>query len=214
MNELVFFLHVAMVTLFAHIALRMGKSALAAMAALLGVLANLFVSKQTLLFGLEVTCADAYAVGGFLALNLYQERYGKDEAKKLIWISFLALALFGIMATIHLLYKPSGSDWAHAHFSPILRHSPRIVIASFITYFIVQRLDVEIFGWLRKKIGSFPTALFFSLLISQVFDTVLFSALGLYGLVTSLVQITLFSILIKWIIVGSMTLMTRLRRAV
>ena len=214
MNEALFFLHVGVITLFAYVALAMGQRALAMYGALLSVLANLFVTKQVVLFGLDVTCADAYAVGGFLSLNLFQERFGKSATKKLIWVNFFALGVFAVLSFIHVLYLPSSSDWAHTHFAPLLQHSPRIVGASFITYFVVQRIDVELFGFLRNRIGSFGLTLFCSLMVSQVIDTVLFSFLGLYGILSHLVQIALFSILIKWVIVATMSVLGRFRRAV
>jgi uncharacterized integral membrane protein (TIGR00697 family) len=59
--------------------------------ALLAVIANLFVLKQTVLFGLHVTCSDVYVIGSMLSLNLLQEHYGQREGQRAIWITFLAM---------------------------------------------------------------------------------------------------------------------------
>ena len=91
MNELIFFAHVIIISLFTIFSLKISKEALVAFIALYCVLANLLVLKQITLFGLHPTASDAFSVGAILGLNLLQEYYGKITAKKAIWTCFLAL---------------------------------------------------------------------------------------------------------------------------
>ena len=204
MNELIFFLHIAAVALASLWALRLGAAALIALIALESVVANIFVVKQTTLFGLFVTCSDVYIVGSLLALNLLQEFFGKESAKKAVGISFFAMAFFVVMAKLHLLYSPSGFDATHSAFTQILAHTPRIILASIVVYYITQRLDIRVFAWLRRRLGEQRLSLRvgLSLVISQSVDTLLFSFLGLYGLVANLTDIVLMSLLIKAIAIS------------
>lgn len=200
MNELILIFHVAAVLVFALMALRLGKSSLIALIALQGVLANLFVVKQMALFGFSVTCSDVFAIGGILSLNLLQEYFGKEAAKEAVRISFLALLFFGAMSQIHLLYVPTAFDGTQGAFQTIFSSSLRIVAGSIATFYLVQKFDVHFFGLLK---GKLPVRIAISLFCSQLLDTVLFSFLGLYGIVESIFDVVLVSFLIKCLIIGA-----------
>ncbi len=208
MNELLFFTHIAFVLGFALIALRSGKVALVSFVALQAVLANIFVLKQTQLFGLSVTCSDVFAVGGMLSLNLLQSRYGADAAKRAVSISLATLLFFVLMSQIHLLYAPTAADATHAAYATLLETTPRLIGASVVTFYIVQRWDVWFFSQL--KWGRFGI----SLLVSQALDTALFSFLGLYGQVSSLFDVIAFSFLVKSIVIGCSSLFLALSQKV
>lgn len=198
MNELVFIGHIWIVIGFALLSLRLGSAGLTAFIALQGVLANLFVVKQMNLFGFSVTCSDVFAIGGILSLNLLQEYFGKEAAKRAVKISLGALLFFAAMSQIHLLYQPTDLDTTHDSFANIFSSSLRIVAASLSTFFIVQQFDVRFFSILK---GKLPVRIAISLFTSQLLDTVLFSLLGLYGLVESLFDIILMSFIIKCMII-------------
>jgi uncharacterized integral membrane protein (TIGR00697 family) len=198
-NELVFLLHIFVVIGFVLGALRLGKSALIAFIALQGVLANLFVVKQMELFGFAVTCSDVFAIGGILSLNLLQEYFGKEAAKQAVKISVVTLLFFAFMSQIHLFYSPAVFDTTQEAFRAIFSQSLRIVFASLGTFYLVQQFDVRFFSVLK---GKFPVRVAISLVCSQLLDTVLFSFLGLYGLVESVFDIILVSFLIKCLIIA------------
>ncbi len=202
MNELIFILHIFSALFFLGVAVRLGKMALGVYIALSGVLANLFVVKQIELFGFHVTASDVFAVGGILGLNLLQEIYGSEEAKKAVRASLAALILFACMSQVHLLYSPSTFDSTHGSFVSILSSAPRIVAASIGVYYLVQRLDVLFFKFMRTGLKHFGIRVLFSLLISQALDTVLFSFFGLYGIVESLADIMILSYAVKCAIIA------------
>ena len=210
MNELIFLCHIGAVSALIFLAARLGKEALIALFALMVVTANLFVIKQVSLFGLDVTCTDVFIIGSMIALQLIQEYFGKDLAKKTIWIGFFGLLFFGVMSLFHLGYDPILADQTHSSYAIILKQNPRILAASFITFIIVQRLDIFIFGALKKRLPNAPlfarSAL--TLVPTQLIDTILFSYLGLYGLVISIPSIILVSTLIKILIMLTMSPMT------
>lgn len=198
-NELIFILHASLVSLTALGALAFGRTALVAFICIQCILANLFVLKQTTLFGLNATAADAFTIGATLGLNLLQEYFGKAITRKAIWINFFFLVFFAAISQIHLCYIPSIFDTTQHHFSSLLGFMPRIVVASFTVYLIAQLVDYVLYGWLKKIWPSRFLALrnFTSIAISQLIDTVLFSFLGLYGIVENIGEIIMMSYAIK-----------------
>ncbi|HEX2579790.1 MAG TPA: queuosine precursor transporter [Rhabdochlamydiaceae bacterium] len=200
MNELIFVLQSAIVigTLFG--AARIGKEALIALAVLLTVLANVFVLKQISLFGWNVTCSDAFAIGGIFGLNMLAQSHGKDVAKKTIWISFFGMLFYVALSQIHLLFVASPHDTSQDHFTYLLKPAPRLLIASLVTFFIVQQFDVRLYQLLSKF--SWQVKSLFCLLISQALDTVLFSLLGLYGIIHDFTSMMVVSYLVKTAVIG------------
>lgn len=181
------------------VALRLGKEALIALIALLAVLANLFVVKQISLFGFNATAADAYAVGCMLGINLLQEYYGKPTAKQAVLISFFVSIIFTVSSQVHRLYLPFVHDTTHHAFETILCCTPRIVIASLISYCIVQLCDIKLYGFLKAHLNNrwYLIRNYGSVSVSQLLDTVLFSFLGLYAIVDNIWHIIFVSYVIK-----------------
>lgn len=201
MNEFLFFFHILAVLICLALSLRQGQMALGIYVALTGVFANLFVVKQIKLFGMHATASDVFTIGGILGLNLLQELYGTDVAKKTIRASFFALLFFATMAFIHLLYAPSLLDQTHHSYAQILSPAPRIVLASISVYYLVQRFDLIFFSFLKRFIPRFGIRVILSLLVSQALDTLLFTFLGLYGLVASLFEVMVVSYIVKSVII-------------
>lgn len=210
MNEYIFLLHLLLSACLLWPFLRLGKEALFAWVTLQPILANLFVLKQVALFGFTVTCSDVYAVSSALGLNLLQEQYGKECAKKAVWASFLLLVFFVIMAFWHLLYYPSASDYTHNAYSAILSSTPRLVAASVASFLCVQWFDLQFYAYLRaqrEKLSLFGRNII-SLTMSQFIDTLLFTFLGLYGIVSELFDVFLVSFCIKLAIAILLSLTT------
>ncbi|MBS0585785.1 MAG: queuosine precursor transporter [Verrucomicrobia bacterium] len=211
MNEAIFFIHILVLILFTYLALRVGREALLALCALEWVLANLFVTKGIVLFSLHVTPTDAYAIASLLGSNLLQEYFGREEAKKSLRISLVLLLFFTAMSIFQIGYLPSSLDEMDGAFRSILMTTPRIALSSIISFLVTQRVDIELFGYLRKRL-SLRTAMLCSLAVTQALDTALFSVLALYKVVPSLTSIMLFSYAIKMITLVSMTVLTPLQR--
>lgn len=207
MNEALFLFHVVLVVGFGCVALKMGKGTLSAWVALQAVLANLFVLKQICFFGFHVTCSDVFAIGSIFGLNLLQEYFGKDAARKALWGCFFAMLFFVAMAQIHLFYAPSPWDTSQEAFEAILSSSPRLLLVSLGVFFLVQQIDVRLFGYLKERCPWIPVAFRngTSLVVTQFLDTVLFSILGLWDLVASLSDIIIISFCIKLAVIALMT---------
>ena len=208
MNELLFLTHAFIVIGFVMAALRYGNGySLVSLVAIQAILANLFVVKQMQLFGMTVTCSDVYSIGCILSLNLLQEYYGKDLAKKAIQISFLGLIFFTAMSQIHLWYLPAASDSTQSSFQTIFAATPRIIFASIFVFYFVMKLDLTFFAWLKTRFSgnSFAQRVGLSLLLSQLVDTILFSIIGLYGIVESVFDIILISFFVKCLMIACST---------
>lgn len=203
MNELFFLLQLFLILLFTYGAFRLGEGALITAVSTHALMANLFVLKQISFFGFEVSCSDGFAVGSILGLNLLREHFGKKSAKKAISICFFFMIFFVVMSQMHLLFSPSIYDTSHAAYQLLLSPAPRLLIASLLVFYLIQHLDVRLFSWISHRLPLSPFSIrsSLSLVISQLFDTVLFSFLGLYGMVAKLSHIIFISFFIKIFII-------------
>lgn len=210
MNEFLFFLQVFLVFLFTWVIGRYGKELLAGWMGLLAILANLFVSKQIVLFGLEVTASDVFAVGLFLSLNMIQEFWGSESGQKAVKTTLLLQVFFLVLAQIHLAFIPSSLDQSQFAFEQILGAYPRILAASLFTLWLVQKWDLLFFGFLKVKFShlSFSVRNLICLFVSQALDTFLFTLLALSGTSANLIDIMILSYLIKALLIGLTPLIT------
>lgn len=196
------------------IALRLGKEALTSTFCLFLVLANLFVMKQIDFFSFTITSSDAYTIGGFLLLNFLQHFYGQKTAEKAILIGFFTLVIALIFNQFQLLYKPSIHDTFHASYQKILAPSLRINLASLSVGLLAQLLDAKLQRVFKTKWENAPLSilLFAPIVISQFFDTVAFSFIGLFGLMHNLSHIILISYLTKLMMIFCMSFFVKISK--
>lgn len=208
-NELIFIFQLLTIVSAIAISSFLGCAILIGTILMQSVLANLFILKQINLFGLEVTATDAYAVGAMLGLNLLRELYGKKLVKKTIGFLFGALIFYVICCYIHLAFIPSVNDYMHGNYCALLEITPRLLFASLCSFFLSQVLDYFLYGFLRTYYKNYLLmANYGSLLISQFFDTLLFSYLALGGIVSSVGEIIFFSYSIKIFVILTITPLT------
>ncbi len=128
-------------------------------------LSNYLVQFPINYFGLENLLtygAFSYPVA-FLITDLSNRRYGKNIAKKIVYLGF-ALGIF-----LTLYFSTNYSDLI----------SIRIAIGSGTAFLVAQLIDVHIFDRLRNKIWFIaPLA---SSLIGSSIDTFLFFSISFYG---------------------------------
>lgn len=212
MNELLFFAQVFLAFLCTYLFFRAGKEGLFVWLGVLALLANLFVSKQITLFGLEVTASDAFAIALILTLNLLQEFSGKEEAKKGGLIAVGAQLAFLLFSEIHLAFSPNQYDTSHSSYQMLLGVYPRLLFASCFTLFLVQLFDRKFFAWLKQMApsASFSVRNAIAVTVSQFLDTALFSIIGLYGIVGNITEVFAMSFAIKVILISCLPLFTSL----
>jgi len=204
-NLLLFMASSGIVAGFSWYFLRLGQSALTAWIAILSLLANLFVLKQIDFLGLNATASDVFAVGSLLSLNLLQEKFGAKATQQAIWTSFSALLFFAVISQLHLLYEPSIYDQSQSAYELLLNPAPRILFASLASFLIVDQCDRVLYQWFRQKLPhlSMIWVSALTLCLSQSLDTVLFSLLGLYGVVEAILEIMLISFGIKLLVIAN-----------
>lgn len=203
MNAYLFFIHCSVVLSFLITCLYLGKEAVMLFVGICCLFANFFVTKEIILFGCEVTASDMYTIGAMLGLSVIQEYWGKAAARRTIGLSFLLLLFGAVAAFLHLAYTPSPHDTMQPYFEKILSPAPRLIAASLVVFFIVQYLEMALFSFLQRfsKIPFFIRAASTTSCVQMV-DTLLFSFLGLYGLVHSLFDICVVSYSIKLLIIA------------
>ena len=138
---------------------------LAFLMALVVALSNYIVQFPINYFGLENLLtygAFSYPVA-FLITDLSNRRYGKNVAKKVVYLGFA----LGIFLTFYF----------STNYSDLI--SIRIAIGSGTAFLVAQLIDVHIFDRLRDKIW-FIAPLFSSLIGSSI-DTGLFFSISFYG---------------------------------
>lgn len=187
-NEVIFFTHVACVILTVGIGMRGKVPFLGILFCLFLWISNLFVIKEIECFGIVITTCDAYTVGSILCLNLIQEFKGKQESRKWLYRGLAGLGIFVIMSRFQNLYQ--GADHSleiENAFKTTLQYCTRIVTASFVVTFLMDRLDMVIFNFLKSKwpLTDFSCRFLGSTLISQLLDTILFTFIGLGGIIIS-----------------------------
>ncbi|MGB8467537.1 MAG: queuosine precursor transporter [Candidatus Babeliales bacterium] len=200
-NELIFLIHSIIVSLGAVSACFFGKQALTSFVSMCYIMANILITKQILLFGFHATATDAYIIGSSLGMNLLNEFYGKASARAALYISFLMALFFLVLSMVHIAYIPSAIDTYHVHFVALFTPTPRIIIASFVSYFISQTVEYTLYNYLKShfKDTYFIRRNWATLSISQLIDTVIFSFLGLYGILSNIGSIILVSYSLKLI---------------
>lgn len=218
-NELIFFGQAALVygaTLWLSKRSTGGsREILAGWMGLLGIMANLFVSKQITLFGLEVTASDIYAVGLFLQLNIIQELEGREAGRRAMKLAFIFQLIFLALSSLHLLLAPNQHDQSQTAFATVLSTYPRVLFASLFTLWMVQLWDLFFFQWLKRTYSNFSFTVrnVITLFVSQMLDTFMFTFLALYGVAGNLSHIIILSLLIKGTLIALTPLITMKQRA-
>ena len=200
-NEIVFLIHIMLICLIVTGAYRLGQHALISVIALLCVLGNLFVLKQTILFSLNATCADAFAVGATIGIALLHNRWGQELAHKSTIINFYAMAAYTTTTFTQLWYHPAPFDTMNDHFIPLLSPAPRIIIASMCAYFIAQQTTIYLQKYVKNTtLNNYSLATNYLILFTaHLLDTIVFSFIGLYGIVHNIADVMIISMVIKTI---------------
>lgn len=152
MNELLFIFSIFAV--FAAVVAQnklFGKAGLFAWVALAPIMANILTAKQITLFGLDVTMGTILFSSIFLATDIVNENYGREEATKSVWISFAAVCIYIVVANVSLLYVPNEMDFANESMKQLLGTSLRISIVSAVMFLLANLADIAIYNYVKKK---------------------------------------------------------------
>jgi len=118
----------------------------------------------------------------FLITDLSNRRYGKNIAKKIVYLGFV----LGVFLTFYF----------STNYSDLI--SIRIAFGSGIAFIVAQLIDVNIFDKLRHKIWF--AAPLVSSLIGSTIDTFLFFSISFYGTSISWVTLSFGDLFVKILI--------------
>lgn len=142
-----------------------GKAGIMAWIALATVFANIFEAKNMELFGLNLAAGHVMFGSVFLATDMLSEYYGKQTAKKGVWVGLFADVALIVCSQLCRLYAPSQVDTADPAIQRLFTMSLRITIASAVMFFISNWCDVILFAkikqltngrylWLRNNVAT------------------------------------------------------------
>lgn len=219
MNELYWFVMLVLNFVLIMLAFRLwGKMGLYIWVPISVILANIQVTKNVMLFGLEATLGNIVYATGFLATDILSELYGKKDAYKAVSIGFFSLLAMTLLMQMALFFEPASSDIAQESLSTIFSLMPRIALASLTAYLASNLHDVWAFDyWKRRRPGRHTLWMRnnFSTFVSQLIDTVIFVSIAFTGVYPRrvLLEIALSTYLLKWVVAIFDTPFTYLARS-
>jgi queuosine precursor transporter len=147
------------------------------------LIANVTASKPVQLGGIVVPAAIFIYTLTFTLIDLINESFGKQGARRVILTAFLANLLLAAYAQLAVILPPASFYTGQAAFAGVLGSTPRIVFASLIAYVISSFIDAEIFAlWKARIHGPKWLRVLASNTISTGIDSMVFITLAFYGL--------------------------------
>ena len=147
------------------------------------ILANLTVCKMIDILGFTTSLGNVLFASTFLATDIMSEKYGKDEAKKGIYISIFSGITFIIITKLTLLFIPSSDDIVEGAMELLFNVSMRTTIASMLMFFISNMLDINIYNKLKEK---YPKKLWLrnnvSTILCNCLENYFFNSLAFLGI--------------------------------
>lgn len=164
---------------------KFGKTGVFIWLAFSTILANIETIKNIDLFGITMTLGNIIYCTSFLATDILNEIYGKEEAKKGIIVGFATMICFTVYTQIDLMFIPSSTDFASESLKVVFGLTPRICFASMLTYLISNYIDIFIFTEIKKRFSDDKYYILRkngSNLISQFVDSFLFTIIAFWGI--------------------------------
>jgi uncharacterized integral membrane protein (TIGR00697 family) len=127
----------------------------------------------------------------YVATDVLTEYYGRETARKAVWLGFSAMLLMTVMMILAMGYRPmsaeeaaaSGMDWAlpnHDHILALYLPQATLLVAGLTSYLISQFNDIFVFQKIRQLTGngSLWARACGSTAISALVDNTVFSTLA------------------------------------
>jgi len=147
------------------------------------LIANVTASKPVQLGGIVVPAAIFIYTLTFTLIDLINESFGKQGARKVILAALIANLLLAAYVQLAVILPPASFYSGQEAFSGVLGSTPRIVFASLTAYLISSLIDAEIFSFWRARVQRLKwTRVLVSNTISTWVDSVIFITLAFYGI--------------------------------
>jgi uncharacterized integral membrane protein (TIGR00697 family) len=146
------------------------------------LIANVTASKPVQLGGIVVPAAIFIYTITFTLIDLINESFGKQGARRVILTAFLTNLLLAAYAQLAVILPAASFYTGQAAFAGVLGSTPRIVFASLVAYLISSFIDAEIFAfWKARFRGPKWLRVLVSNAISTGIDSMVFITLAFYG---------------------------------
>jgi uncharacterized integral membrane protein (TIGR00697 family) len=146
------------------------------------LIANVTASKPVQMGGIVVPAAIFIYSITFTLIDLINESFGKQGARRVILTAFLANLLLAAYAQLAVTLPAASFYTGQAAFAGVLGSTPRIVFASLTAYLISSFIDTEIFAFWKARVhGPKWLRVLVSNAISTGIDSMVFITLAFYG---------------------------------
>jgi len=166
-------------------------------------LANLLGSKITTIFGIRASVGIFVFPVLFLITDIIEEVHGKQKAKLFVYVAVLA-QIFTLGVLFLSIMAPPNEAWDNQEaYENVFSTSVRIIIASFVAFFISQMHDVWAFSfWKKKTRGKYLWLRNnLSTMASQFIDTTIFMFIAFYNITPKFNIMFIISLIIPyWIL--------------
>ena len=137
----------------------------------------------------------------FLITDIVNEKFGRKETQKMIFIAFVSQVAVTAFSWIVLSLEPAPFWQGQGALEGIFGLVPRIMFASWVAILVSENLDAYIFDWFKKKTGKkhLWARNAFSSIPSMFVDSVLFVSIAFFG-VQPVLPLIIGQTAVKWLI--------------
>lgn len=132
-----------------------GKTGLFVWIGIAPILANIEVAKAVDMFGVSATLGNIMFASTFLATDILTELYGKEEAKKGVFVGAFTVLIYIISTQFAILYEPNEIDTINKSMTELFSLAPRICSSSLLMFVLANVADVYLYDLLRSKTERF-----------------------------------------------------------
>ena len=214
-NEIIWCAQTGLIIASIQAAKQFKQAGLVALMILLSLLANVFVLLPIHLFGIEVTCADPYAIGAIIILNHLRDQYGAKFTRKCILQSILCLYFSCLCMFFFLCYQPSNLSEFTITYRKIIEELCFVMSLSAAIFTLIEGIDPALYHLSGRWIShQWPVCrVLIVVILTQCIDTYLFTWLALgnhfqfwpvfawsYGvkIITSIIMVPLSYVKLNW----------------
>ena len=183
MNELIFILHVIVMSLFLAIAAKRSLLITAFISVSI-FLADFIVIKQVHLLGLSSMGSEIYISAATIGLFLLHEEKGEKTTLEVLFSCILIQSIATALFQLHLAYAPSPFDTNSMAYYEAFHHSPQVFIGTLIAFPISIFIGIKLFEYITLHWGNYNFCLRLGLcyLPTHILNTFLFVGAALWGL--------------------------------
>lgn len=137
----------------------------------------------------------------FLLTDIVNEKFGRGEVMRMIWLAFGAQIAFVMFSYLVLAAEGAPFFTNQVAFETVLGAVPRLVVAGLIAFLLSEMLDAYLFQWLRSATGGKHLWMrnVFSSLPAMAIDSAVFVTFAFYGIMPILPLIIGLTI-VKWLV--------------